>query len=76
MTECRVTCYDGCRNDTGSGPKVWRYLCEDCAQEMLERHRRETGHADLNLSVARDVSLPDLRRRVQRAGQVLIRQGW
>ena len=41
MTDFRVTC-QACRTDTG--PKVWRWLCEDCATECQDRHRAETGH--------------------------------
>lgn len=76
MAECSVTCYAGCRNADNTGPKVWRWLCECCAQECLDNHRRDTGHTDLNLSVTSEVTMPDLRRRIRRAGQVLIRQGW
>lgn len=72
MAECKVTCHAGCRNDKNTGPKVWHYLCEECAQELLERHRRETGHTDLNLAVTREGSMQDLRRQIRRAGQVLM----
>lgn len=76
MAECKVTCFDGCRNAKNTGPKVWRYLCEDCAQDQLDRHRKETGHSDLHLAVTTEVSTEDLRSKIRRAGQVLIRQGW
>ena len=42
--DCRVRCFD-CTDDKGVPPRLWRYLCEDCAEEMQGRHRRETGHA-------------------------------
>lgn len=75
MAECKVTCYSGCRNDRGDGPKVWRYLCEECAEEKLEQHRRE-GCSELHLAVTREGSVQDLRGQIRRAGDVLIRQGW
>jgi hypothetical protein len=73
LPECSVTCHSGCRNVKNSGPKVWRYLCEDCAQEQLEKHRKETGHKDLNLKVASEVTMNDLRRKIRRAEQVLMK---
>lgn len=41
MSECRVVCEE-CRSDEGA--RVWRWLCEDCAQDCRDRHRRDTGH--------------------------------
>lgn len=75
MAECKVTCYSGCLNDRGSGPKAWSYLCEDCAQEKQDAHRRE-GCADVHLSV----SIPDLdnlRKQIRRASRMpLVNTGW
>lgn len=75
MTDCRVTCYS-CRNDKGNGPKVWHWLCETCAEECLDNHRKQTGHTDLNLDITTEGTVHDLRRQIRRAGDVLIRQGW
>ncbi len=71
MAECSVTCYT-CTST--KGPKVWRYLCGDCAEDMLMRHRTETGHTDLNLVVTQEPVF----RKIERAGHVFppILRGW
>lgn len=76
MTECRVTCYSGCRNTTNTGPKVWHWLCECCAEECQEDHRRQTGCAEVHLEVLRDGSMDSLLPQIRSARQVLIRRGW
>lgn len=67
MTECRVTCYSGCRNSRGDGPRVWHWLCECCAEECQENHRHQTGHTDVHLDVVR--TMEDLRRQITIAGR-------
>jgi len=42
MADCTVTCRT-CRTEKDL-PMVWHWLCEECAQECVDRHRRETGH--------------------------------
>ncbi len=68
MTECKVTCFD-CRSTRGSGPKVWEWLCECCAEECQDAHRRETGH-DVHLSVVTEPTM--LPRQIVRAARSLI----
>jgi hypothetical protein len=69
MPECKVTCYT-CRSDANQ-PKVWRWLCEDCATDCLDRHRRTTGHTDLNLTV---VTANAVRELIQQAH--VVAAGW
>jgi hypothetical protein len=49
MTRCVVIC-DQC-HDKYQQPNRWQHLCEDCAKEQLDRHRRDTGHTELELRV-------------------------
>lgn len=35
--------HDDCRTDTGR-PKIWHWLCEECAEECQHHHRQLTGH--------------------------------
>ena len=70
MTECTVTCYP-CGADTR--PKVWRWLCEDCAREQHARHRADTGH-DADLYIAPEVDMPTIRRDMARARKLM--RGW
>lgn len=65
MTECHVTCTT-CRTDTG-GPKRWDWLCEACAEECADEHRK-AGH-NVELVVVRDESM--LRRVVRESGRYL-----
>lgn len=51
MTECKVTCHQ-CRTDTDR-PKRWRWLCETCAEECADFHRRHTGH-QVDLTITRE----------------------
>lgn len=64
MTACRVVCSE-CVTETG--PKRWRYLCVDCAEEKQTEHRRETGHAP-ELFVAQDDLYTDVIQVAQRFG--------
>ena len=35
--------------------RFWRENCRDCAQDMADKHRRETGHAvELRITEARN----------------------
>lgn len=67
MTECTVTCHQ-CRKDTK--PKIWRYLCEDCAREKQTLHRVETGHRP-DLYVANEATLDRIMRDFSRAHNLL-----
>lgn len=52
-----------CRTHNGRNPKIWRWLCEDCAEECADNHRRDTGH-HVDLSITMFDELPQrLRRR-------------
>lgn len=62
MTDCRVTCRV-CVTD--AGPKVWRWLCEECASDCQDRHRADTGHAT-ELLVVPDESFDDFLVKVKR----------
>lgn len=67
MTDCKVVCRE-CR--TPAGPRVWRWLCEECAEECLARHRRDTGHTDVSLMVTTEPTMADLRRQIVAAARV------
>lgn len=73
MTDCRVICRQ-CRDDTPlAGPKIWRYLCVDCGEDQVARHRRATGHTDLELRIAADAptgpTISALTDRIVNAGR-------
>lgn len=72
MTKHRVTCeYPDCG-------RVWRENCADCAQDMADKHRRETGHP-VALSITAAVEpVWELRRGLRRAHQMLFtpKRGW
>jgi len=75
MTECTVTC-----RDCSEPPKTWRWLCVECAEEQLGRHRADTGHNPV-LHVAAEVTLDDIRRDMTAARRVMLRKagpwpGW
>lgn len=76
MTDCSVTCHD-CAD--GGVPKVWRYLCEDCAREKLDAHRLDTGH-DPQLYVATEISIQIIQRDMAIARELMRGQsrwpGW
>lgn len=75
MTTCRVICHD-CR--PGAGPltpaypstpgRVWRHNCLECAENQLAAHRRDTGHADIEMRVVADDTL-EMVNRAQRRGR-------
>jgi hypothetical protein len=74
MPECKVTCYT-CRSDTNQ-PKVWRWLCEDCAADCLDGHRRSTGHTDLNLAVVTAPTISGLGSQIRQAHRQVVQMGW
>ena len=50
MRQCLV-CGTQCRTEKDT-PMVWHWLCEECATECADRHRRETGHpVDLQVTI-------------------------
>ena len=65
MTACTVTCTT-CRTDAGD-PKRWDWLCETCAEECADAHRR-TGHS-VELTVVQEE--PMLARVVRESGRYL-----
>lgn len=68
MTACKVVCVE-CADK--SGPKQWRYLCEDCGIEKQTRHRAETGHQPTLFIASEDMG--EIRERTK----VLARRfGW
>lgn len=69
MTLCTVTCDDCGKN---SIPKVWRWLCQDCAEEHLQRHRADTGH-DPQLYIPAEVTTDTIRRDFERARRLMRR---
>lgn len=73
MTKHRVTC------DEPSCGRVWRENCDECAQDVADRHRRETGHS---VSLQISDSTPGWKKLQEMTGlahPVLIRnkeRGW
>ena len=65
MSDCRVTCRT-CRTDKGR-PKVWKWLCETCAEECQTRHRAETGHDTELLVIPEQPTVQELKRLATRA---------
>jgi hypothetical protein len=72
MTECKVICTD-CHTK-----KTWRWLCETCAQDCLDNHRRQTGHTNLELRVNESFTTDTARARTNRlrAHRTAKRGGW
>lgn len=73
MTKHRVTCSDpDCR-------RVWRENCADCAQDMADKHRRETGH-DVRVQIGSDSSWESIKEMTGLAHPVMLRmtkkRGW
>lgn len=72
MTKHRVTCeYPDCR-------RVWRENCADCAQDMADKHRRETGH-DVRVQISSETSWQELKEMTGLAHPVMLRmkrRGW
>ena len=61
--------------------RVWRENCEDCLHDDVARHRRETGHHQIDMTITQEqdnISMWELRELTARAGQILYggRRGW
>lgn len=64
-TRHRATCQDP---DCG---RVWREDCAECAQDMADKHRRETGHP-VHLAIIPDGPTTwELREMTRRAHRML-----
>ena len=63
MPECKVTCR------ICEPMRVWHWLCEDCAQDCRDRHRRDEGHTT-ELLVVPD-SADQLRHEVVKAARLM-----
>lgn len=76
MTECVVICQQ-CIDPEGRA-KRFRLLCVECAEDTLDRHRRDTGHTDLELRVTDEFTADDVAARVRRrrAYWAARRGGW
>jgi len=72
VTKHRVTCDDPeCR-------RVWRENCADCAQDMADKHRRETGHP-VTVALGSEMDWQTLKEMTGLAHPVLLgmkRRGW
>lgn len=76
MTQCVVICHT-CIDDTGRARR-WDWLCEICAEDCLDAHRRDTGHTDLELRVIEEFTADDISQRIKRrrAAWAARRGGW
>lgn len=72
MTECHVSCYECGENRT---PKIWRWLCEECAEEQRDRHRHETGH-NPELHIALETTVADILRDIGRVHRITGGRKW
>lgn len=61
----RATCVEP---DCG---RFWRENCAECARDMADKHRRETGHA-VELTITDGEPMWEVRRMTAR----LLRRGW
>ena len=73
MSDCRVIC-STCRTDTDR-PKIWHWLCEECATECADQHRKETGHL-VELRITREITAAELVERTCHAAKLLRRRSW
>jgi hypothetical protein len=71
MPDCTVTCRK-CRTDKNE-PQVWRWLCEECATECAEQHRKDTGHR-VELNVTEQPTTEKLRMTCQVAAMIRHRE--
>lgn len=76
MTQCKVICRD-CQIETGA-TRTWEWLCEICAEDCLDNHRRNTGHRDLELRVTTPFTSTEVRDRIKarRAYRIARQGGW
>ncbi len=53
MSDCIVICHQ-CVDDTTGRAKRWTWLCEICAADCADNHRKDTGHRDIEVRVTSD----------------------
>lgn len=58
VSELVVRCLECPKADGRS--RIWRWLCQDCANECLERHKSESGHVDVHIQGERVTSIAEL----------------
>lgn len=68
-----VLCYD-CPVDPFNKVRVWRWLCEVCAEECVEAHRRETGHKDMRINISEAATMEELLGDIKRVARIT--GGW
>lgn len=68
VTTARVRCYD-CK-PVGQ----WLYYCEDCAADLMARHRQSQPTHRPELTISHD--LPGLQTVISQAAKVVRRYGW
>lgn len=68
------TVFCGTCGDKWGQPKRWRENCEDCAQDIADKHRRETGHpVDIHITTP---TIANLQRDIRTANLIARRNGW
>lgn len=65
-----------CRTQNGRQPKRWHWLCEHCAQECADTHRRANPDHDIELRITQEPSMEGLQRDIRTARLMLRRGGW
>lgn len=68
MTELTVRCRE-CRTDKGRD-RIWRWLCEHCAEECRDRHIKESGHRDVAIDGEQAPSIEELVRLIRRTRRI------
>lgn len=64
MAECVVICRT-CRTANGRNPKRWEWLCDACAEDCAEQHRRQTGH-EVELTITTETPAERMLRQIER----------
>lgn len=67
MADCTVTC-DLCRTDQNT-PRVWHWLCEECATECADQHRQTTNHP-VHLNITVEPTMGDIMKTCQVAAML------
>lgn len=62
MTQCVVICHQ-CIDDAKTARR-WRENCVDCAETIVDKHGRDTGHTDIELRVTEEQTIEHVRRRI------------
>ena len=57
----RATCHD-CPPDH-RGLRVWRETCAECLDNIVEKHRCDTGHQRIDTVIVADATITDLQAR-------------